>query len=111
MTTYYVLSVEPCDTCNGIGRIYNSFWEQLSIQHPGYTNQQIEEFFLARGYQPQDIPDEERDCDQCGGVGVLTRQVELIEALNALGLTKDVREATRNASGIAITLSGINENA
>lgn len=83
---YIVTKVETCPTCRGSGVIRHPVWEEYWRTHDRFIeSEQLDKWFEERGYDYP--PDEEIECPDCDGRGWIRTEVDLRDALHALGVT------------------------
>jgi len=96
-TKYLVRKIETCPECNGDGHIANKDWQRI--------NRENVEWMEAHGIKPPsdeaiddwnrrirqrwpygDPPPEEELCGECEGTGTIETEVDLLDALDELGV-------------------------
>ena len=83
--TYYVEAEEICQWCGGTGVIQHPAWALYWEENHGKslpTPEDDERWFREWGWD--EIPNEEIQCSNCDGAGVVRHRVSLAEALKDL---------------------------
>lgn len=86
MDKYTVMRERECPECHGRKWLTHSAWERFheETKEKHVTMEDVEKWFRNEGYSYP--PDEECLCSECDGQGVIYDNVELVEALRALGV-------------------------
>ena len=79
-----------CPSCNGTGVTQHWLWGQFfEVVFPDVApeddiDEVVRGFWSSHGYDEDQIPPEEHDCDVCGGTGRAERKIELSELFREL---------------------------
>ncbi|MCL4867779.1 MAG: hypothetical protein KJ063_02325 [Anaerolineae bacterium] len=80
---FYVTQEDDCERCGGAGYVEHPAWTRFYAEDDGsWPSAMI--WFREQGWH--ETPDDEIRCRVCGGTGVIERNVELNQALAAIGL-------------------------
>ncbi len=95
MSAYIVIKREVCPECKGSGIIQHPHWEAYWLENQkGLPEMETIEWFAERNWLCYnirrqafiDLPPEEIDCRECGGIGKKIKEVDLADALSDLGV-------------------------
>jgi len=91
MSKYLVVEEEECSSCEGTGLITHWQWAQYWEENPdGLSGEAFITWWgkhvRMNDYGTLDIPDENETCGNCLGSGLAREEVDLAEALAALGM-------------------------
>ena len=94
MIKYEITKRETCPVCNGAKKVeayewrdYNFAERVFKVEHGRNMNEaEFDAYWKGLGYE--DIPAEESWCGTCEGTGIIETKMELVDALNELGVLK-----------------------
>lgn len=80
----YIMAERTCDYCAGAGVVEHPAWRSYVGEHAGLLAPDEEEnWWLERGYGPDELPPQEGTCPDCDGSGRVVWRVT-VEELAAL---------------------------
>ena len=96
MSDFFVLKREVCPECQGRKWLSHPAWlefgEWYESQEPAPNEAQGKIWWQEHGWWGE-LPPEEYQCSTCEGKGMVEQEVDLMQALDKLGVSKAMRIA------------------
>jgi hypothetical protein len=116
MVNFEITRKETCPSCSGQKKVANPEWDAFwsayrlfkDVNGREMTMDEEQEWWDDHNYfgrEPGTQPPEEEWCGECEGEGILTKTVDLLDALKELGILKQL-ESLKSSVSYASNVAG-----